>query len=291
MPQGIEPSNLDKVFWPQDGLTKGDLLQYFDAVSGALVPAVRGRPLTVKRYPDGIEGFMFYQKNMPKYAPDWIPTATFWSGSAKRDVRYALCNSKRTLLWLGNQASIELHPWLSRTDHIERPDHLVMDLDPPEGAFDVAVRVALVVRDVLRDVGLEGVAKTSGAKGVHVYVPLRRRYEYGAVRTAAFAIAGRVEQRIPDVATTEFRIADRGGKLLLDAGRNAPGAHMISVYSPRARPGATVSFPVAWSDLGRISPEDFTMKNVPGILERRGDPWRNLMPAPQTLPERLLASV
>jgi bifunctional non-homologous end joining protein LigD len=287
MPQGIEPSNLNKVFWPDNGLTKGDLIDYFDAVASFVVPAIRSRPLTVKRYPDGIDGFEFYQKNTPKYAPPWVPTVTLWSGSAKRDVNYTLCNSKRVLKWLANQACIELHPWLSRADHLDRPDHLVMDLDPPEENFDVAVRAAFVVRDVLSELGLHAVAKTSGAKGIHVYVPLRRNVDFDVVRIAAGRIAGMVEERIPDVATTAFKIADRGGRLYLDAGRNRPGAHVVAPYSPRARPGAPVSFPVAWSDLDRISPRDFTIRSVPDILSDSGDVWKDLSPAGQSLPSIL----
>jgi DNA ligase D-like protein (predicted polymerase) len=205
----------------------------------------------------------------------------------KRDVSYTLCNSRRVLRWLVNQASIELHPWLSRADRLDRPDHLVMDLDPPEDRFEVAVRVAFVVRDVLADVGLEAVAKTSGAKGVHIYIPLRRRFAFPEVRAAAVRIAARVQDRIPDVATTQFKIADRGGRLFLDAGRNAPGAHVVAPYSPRARPGASVSFPVSWSDLDRATPRDFTIRTVPGLLDGAGDLWRALSPAPQSLPPEL----
>src|SRR5262249_20089604 len=154
-----------------------------------ILPSLRGRPLTVKRYPDGIEGFSFFQKNTPKYAPPWVETVTLRAESAKRDVAYTLCNTKRTLLWLADQGTIEVHPWLSRVDHLDRPDHLVMDLDPPEGAFDRAVEMAFVVRDVLKEVGLLAAAKTSGAKGVHIYVPLQRRYGYPTVRSAAAEVA------------------------------------------------------------------------------------------------------
>src|SRR6266508_2149963 len=275
VPQGIEPSNLDKLFWPEDGLTKGDLLAYFESVAPVLVPHLRGRPLTVKRYPDGIQGAMFYQKNAPGYTPAWVRTVTLPSPGGKRqEVRYPLCNSKRTLLWLANQAAIELHPWLSRADRIHRPDYLVMDLDPTEADFDRAVEAAYLMKDVLDEVGLKAVAKTSGAKGVHVYVPLQRRYDYGRVRAAAVALSARAEERAPDLTTTAFRIADRGGRVYLDAGRNAPGAHIIAPYSPRARPGATVSFPVGWEDLRHVHPGDFTIRNVPDILEDRGDVWR-----------------
>jgi DNA ligase D len=287
VPQGIELSNLDKVYWPRDGLTKRDLIDYVDAVGPLIVKAIRGRPLTVKRYPDGIDGLEFYQKNTPKYAPEWVPTVTLHAESAKRDVSYTLCNSTKVLRWLANQASIELHPWLSRADRLERPDHLVMDLDPPEDRFEVAVRVAFVVREVLDELGLESVPKTSGAKGVHVYVPIRRRLDFGAVRVAADRIAAMVEERLPDVTTTTFKIADRGGRLYLDAGRNRPGAHVAAPYSPRARDGAPVSFPVAWSDLDRITPRDFTIRTVPDLVEKHGDLWASLSPAPQTLPASL----
>ena len=283
MPGGVEPSNLDKVFWPEKGLTKGDLVGYYELVAPFLIPALRDRPLTVKRYPDGIHGFSFFQKNAPKYAPPWVRTDALPAETARREVNYILCNSRRTLLWLANQASIELHPWLSRVGRLERPDHLVMDLDPPEGAFDRAVEIAFVVRDVLGEFGLSAAAKTSGAKGIHVFLPLLRRHDYREVRTAAERLARRVQERAPKLATTQFRIAERGNRLFLDAGRNAPGAHVIAPYSPRARPAATVSFPVSWDDLDRVRPEDFTIENVPGLLEN-GDRWAELMPAAQALP-------
>ena len=286
MPGGVEPSNLDKVFWPEKGLTKGDLIAYFQRVAACIVPAIRDRPLTVKRYPDGIHGFSFFQKNAPKYAPPWVRTVTLPAESAKRDVNYILCNSERTLLWLANQGSVELHPWLSRVGRLERPDHLVMDLDPPEGAFDRAVEIAFLVKEVLEAVGLSAAAKTSGAKGIHLFVPLQRRYHYREVRAAADEVARRVKERAPDRATTEFHIAQRGDRLFLDAGRNAPGAHVVAAYSPRARPAASVSYPVSWDELERIRPEDFTIENVPALIEK-GDRWKELMPPPQALPAEL----
>ena len=286
MPGGVEPSNLDKVFWPEKGLTKGDLIAYFQRVAACIVPAIRDRPLTVKRYPDGIHGFSFFQKNAPKYSPSWVRTVTLPAESAKRDVNYILCNSERTLLWLANQGSVELHPWLSRVGRLERPDHLVMDLDPPEGAFDRAVEIAFLVKEVLEAVGLSAAAKTSGAKGIHLFVPLQRRYHYREVRAAADEVARRVKERAPDRATTEFYIAQRGDRLFLDAGRNAPGAHVVAAYSPRARPAASVSYPVSWDELERIRPEDFTIENVPALIEK-GDRWKELMPPPQALPAEL----
>ncbi len=287
MPGGVEPSNLGKVFWPDDGLTKGDLLAYMEAVAPFVLPALRGRPLTVIRFPDGVGKFSFYQKDTPKYAPEWIRTVTLPAYGAKKDVRYTVCDSKRTLLWLANQAAVELHPWLSRTDRIERPTHLVMDIDPPEGDFARAVDVALLVRDALAEAGVRAAAKTSGSKGVHVYVPLQRRYAYGEVRRASNRLADRVAETVPDLVTTAFRKAEREGRVFLDTGRNAPGAHTVAVYSPRARPSAPVSFPVPWEKLRSVHPADFTITNVPAILEREGDVWSEEMPSPQTLPAAL----
>lgn len=288
MPSGIEPSNLDKVFWQEAGLTKGDLLAYFEAVAPYILPALKNRPLTVVRYPDGIGGFSFYQKNTPKYAPSWIRTIELPAESARRNVHYTLCNSQRTLLWLANQAAIEFHPWLSRRDHLERPDHLVLDLDPPGQAFDLSVKVAFLAREVLGEAGLRAAVKTSGAKGLHLFVPLQRRYDYGAVRLAAVRIAERIAERDPELSTMEFRRASRGDRVYLDVGRNAPGAHIVAPYSPRARPAATVSFPATWESLTRVRPEDFVLRNVPRLLKREGDRWRQLMPERQTLPKTLL---
>lgn len=286
VPQGIEPSNLDKVYWPGAGLSKGDLLAYYRAVAPRLLPHLRHRPLTVKRYPDGVSGPSFYQKNTPKYAPEWVQTTWLAAGNEEGRVRYTLCNDRRTLLWLGNQASIELHPWLSRVDHLDRPDHLVLDIDPPEGRFDLAVRVALLVREVLATHGVDGIAKTSGAKGMHVYVPLVRRHGYEQVRRAASRVAEEAASREPDLATDQFFKKERRGRVFIDYTRVGPGAHVIAAFSPRARAEATVSFPVAWKRLERVDPREFTIKTVPPMLER-DDPWRTLSPAPRTLPRDL----
>lgn len=288
MPRGIEPSNLQKVYWPQAGLTKGDLLAYFDEVASCILPALRDRPLTVIRYPDGVEGGSFYQKNTPAYAPDWVRTIRLRAESAGRDVAYTVCNTKRTLLWLANQGAIEFHPFQSRIDRTDRPDYMLFDMDPPLGRFDLAVGAAFVAREVLAALGLSAVPKTSGAKGVHVCVPIQRRYGYRPVRSAAERIAARIQQGAPDLATTEFKKAERGGRVLVDVARNGFGAHTAAVYSPRPSPEASVSFPVTWEELGKVRPEDFTIRSVPGLLARSGDRWRKLMPRPQALPRRLI---
>ena len=287
MPRGVELSNLDKVFWPEEGLTKGDLIEYYRRVAPAILPHVRERPLTVIRYPNGIEGGSFYQKQTPDYAPPWVRTIELpaESGRGKRkQVRYTLCNDRRTLVWLANQASIELHPWLSRVDRLERPEYLVLDIDPPGGRFDLAVRAALLTRDALDEVGLDACAKTSGAKGMHVYIPLRRSHRYGEVAWAARRVADMVAERDPDLVTTEFMKKDRGGRVFLDFTRIGPGKHIAAPYSARARPGAPVSFPVPWEDLKRVRPTDFSIRTVPKLLEKN-DPWKEVCPKAQTIPK------
>src|SRR5438477_11767899 len=205
MAGGVKLTNLEKVFWPGDGLTKGDLVEYYRAVAPALLPHLRNRPLTVKRYPNGIDGETFFQKNAPKGTPEWVRTVTLPADSASRDVAYVLCNDLRTLLWLGNLASLELHPWLSRVDRLERPDWLVMDIDPLEGGFARSVRAALAAREVLRGHGLDGVCKTSGGKGVHVYVPLQRRYGFDRVGDAGRRLSTVVGEGEPSAAAALFK--------------------------------------------------------------------------------------
>jgi DNA ligase D len=281
-------SNLHKVFWPRAGLTKGDLLSYLETVAPMLVPALRDRPLTVKRYPDGIEGFSFFQKNTPSHAPEWVKTVRVRAESAGRFVQYTVCNSRRTLLWLGNQAAVEFHPWPSRLDRLDRPDHMIFDFDPPEGRFKAAVEAALAMREVLEEAGLRGATKTSGAKGVHLYVPIRRRHPFQVVRAVAQRLAEHVVERNPRLATVAFAKAERGGRVLVDVNRNAPAQHTVAPYSPRARPEATVSFPVPWPELDQVAPEDFTLRTVPDLIRDGRDPWRELMPAPQTIPKGVL---
>jgi bifunctional non-homologous end joining protein LigD len=283
----FRPSNLDKVFWPGLGITKGDLLGYMEAAAHALVPALRDRPLTVKRYPDGIDAFSFFQKNTPAHAPSWVKRIRLRAESAKRDVDYTVCNSKRTLLWLANQAAIELHPWPTRADRLGFPDLMVFDFDPPEEGFPAAVEAALAMKEVLDEQGLRGAAKTSGSKGVHLYVPLRRRHPFQSVGRAAERLAEEMAGRHPRLATTEFAKAGRKGRVLIDVRRNAPGQHTVAPYSPRARPAATVSFPVDWRDLDRVRPEDFTIRSAPERLADGADPWRDLLPRAQSLPSSL----
>jgi DNA ligase D-like protein (predicted polymerase) len=221
------------------------------------------------------------QKNVPKYTPDWVSTVTMWAESSHRDVSYALCNDRRTLLWFANQRAVEYHPTLVSGPDWEHPDFMVLDLDPPEGnAFSMVVAAARLVREVLTDVGMAGAVKTSGAKGLHVFVPLAGA-SHEEVAAATRAVAARAERLDPKLATTAFIREDREGKVFLDSTR-AGGATVAAVYSPRVRPGAPVSFPVGWDDLDSVRPSDFTLRTAVAAAGGR-DPWAEALPEAQSL--------
>jgi bifunctional non-homologous end joining protein LigD len=282
---GVSLTNLDQPLFDGADATKRDLVDYLDAVADPFVAVLRDRPLSVIRVRPGQPPFM--QKNVPKYTPEWIRTVSVWAESSKRDVSYALCDDRRTLLWFANQRAVEYHPTLVRADHWNRTTHLVLDLDPPTGqAFGVVVRAAGLVRAALTEAGLSGAVKTSGAKGLHIFVPVDEQTSIEDMAAATRAIAVRAERLDPDLATTAFVREDRHGKVFLDSTR-AGGATVVAAYSPRVRPGTPVSFPVAWEDLDRVTPADFTIRNAAGPIVD-GDPWTRMMPAPQTLPADLI---
>jgi bifunctional non-homologous end joining protein LigD len=277
---GVPLTNLGQPLFAGAGAVKRDLVDYLDAVRDAIIPQLRDRPLSVIRVLRGQAPFM--QKNLPTYTPPWVPAVTLWAESSHRQVTYALCNDRRTLLWLANQRAVEFHPMLVRAGGWDHPTHLVLDIDPPSpDGFGQAARAALLVRDVLAAAGLAGVVKTSGAKGLHIFVPLPAQASSEDAAAATRAIAARAERLDPALATTAFIREDRGGKVFLDATR-AGGATVVAVYSPRARPGVPVSFPVAWDDLDRITPGDFTVHTAARLVAA-GDRWADLMPAPQPL--------
>ena len=282
----VSLTNLDQPLFDGAEAAKRDLVDYLDGVRDRIIPVLEDRPLSVIRIHRGQEAFM--QKNVPKYTPEWVPTVQLWAEASKREVSYALCNDRRTLLWFANQRAIEYHPTLARVDQLDHATHLVLDLDPPDpDAFSLAVRVAHLVRQALADVGLEGAVKTSGAKGVHIFVPIMDGLSMDDSAAATRAIAARAEQLSPDIATTAFMKEDREGKIFVDSTR-VGGATVVAAYSPRIRPGVPVSFPVSWADLDGISPRDFTIHTALRLLGD-GDPWAEHMPAPQQLGADLIA--
>ena len=283
--EGVKLTNLDQPLFDGADATKRDLIDYLDAVSDRILPVLADRPLSVIRVHRGQEAFM--QKNVPKYTPDFVRTVDFWAEASHRTVSYALCNDRPTLLWFGNQRAIEYHVTLVLAARPEHMTHLVLDLDPPEGdGFSMAVRAAHLVRQVLADVGLEGAVKTSGAKGVHVFVPVDDTVSMEDAAGATRAIAVRAEQLDPEIATTAFMKEDRGHKVFVDSTR-VGGATVVGAYSPRVRPGVPVSFPLPWDELDDVVPADFTIHNAVERLADR-DPWRDLMPAPQRIPDVLV---
>lgn len=282
---GVELTNLDQPLSDDAGATKRDLVDYLDAVADRILPVLAGRPLTVVRALRGRAPFM--QKNVPKYTPDWVRTVPIWAEASKREIRYAVCDDRRTLLWLANQRAVEYHPALGPADDIYRPTHLILDLDPPDGAdFAAVVAVAHLVRQALSDSGLAGAVKTSGSRGLHIFVPIDDTAPVDDVAAATRAMAARAEALDPSIATTAFIVSDREDKVFVDATR-AGGATVAAAYSPRLRPGTPVSFPVSWSELERVHPSDFTVHTAAAVLAGR-DPWADAMPAPQRLPNELI---
>jgi DNA ligase D-like protein (predicted polymerase) len=281
---GVALTNLDEPLFDGAEATKRDLVDYLDTVHPQLIAALTDRPLSVIRALRGQKPFM--QKNVPKYTPEWVATTSVWSAASKRQVAYALCNDRRTLLWFANQRAIEFHPTLFQITETDAPTHLVLDLDPPEGSdFGSVIAAAELVRQALDEIGLAGAVKTSGSKGVHIFVPVTgASTEEVALATRALAV--RAEALDPALATTAFIKADREGKVFLDSTR-AGGGSVAAVYSPRLRPGTPVSFPVAWSDLADVSPADFTLRTAPTLLGD-SDLWAMLMPTPQQLPAELV---
>lgn len=278
-------TNLDDVLFDGADATKRDLVEYLDAVHDRILPALEDRQLSVVRARPGQAPFM--QKNLPRSAPPWIRTTTVWAPSSRREVTYAVCDDLRTLLWFANQRAVEYHPALVR-EGSHGPTHLVLDLDPPEGEpFAAVVRTAHLVRRALGESGLQGAVKTSGSKGVHIFVPLAEGTASDDAAAATRALAARAAALAPGIATTAFVRADRAGKVFVDATRTG-GATVVAAYSPRIRPGVPVSCPVSWDELDDVVPADLTIRTVPARLEGR-DPWRELMPPPQALPADVVA--
>lgn len=285
--EGVELKNLDAELFEGAGATKRDLVEHVRALAGPLVAELHGRPLTVTRVRPGQRPFV--QKNLPESAPEWIATRDVWAEASHRTVRYPLADDARTLVWLAGQRAVELHPTVLDGDGAVT--HLVLDLDPPaEAPFSSVVDAARLVERALGEAGLAGAVKTSGAKGLHVVVPVGGIAVDDAA-AATRALAARAERLGPGTATTAFLLADRGGRVFLDPTR-AGGGSLACCYSPRVRPGTPVSFPVPWDALDDVVPTDVTVHNAARLAREAapetGDPWRAALPAPQEVPQVLL---
>jgi DNA ligase D len=281
---GVRLTSLDSPLGDGLEVTKRDLVDHLDAFAERIVPLLAGRPLSIVRVRPGQAPFM--QKNVVKGAPDWVRTVPVWAEASHREVHHVLCDDRRTLLWLANQRAVEFHVPFFRVGD-SGPRGIVLDLDPPEGAdFDAVVATAQLVRRALDEVGLAGAVKTSGAKGLHVVVPVRETtFDDAAAATRALAV--QAERFDPELATTAYIKDERGGRVFVDSTR-AYSATLVAAYSPRVRPGLPVSAPVPWDELRSVRPGDVTVRTSAERLGE-GDPWADLLPEPQVLPADLVA--
>jgi bifunctional non-homologous end joining protein LigD len=291
----LKLSNLDKVFFPKEGITKGDLIEYYRAIAPVLVPHLEDRPFTMVRWPDGIEAGRFFQKDAPSHTPEWIPThralvSTRESPRRRKWINFPLVNDELALLWMVNMGCIDMNAWYSRVDKPERPDFVLFDLDPsPDVGFAETVQVALLVKQALDAFGLVGFPKTSSAEGMHVIVPVERRYTFDDTRQFAEIVAGAIARSNRGLATTEWSKSKRRG-VLIDANQNGEGKTIASVYSLRPRPGAPVSTPLRWSEVNeKLDPLSFTMDVVRDRVRKHGDLFEGALKTKQRLTEALKA--
>ncbi|HVR33454.1 MAG TPA: non-homologous end-joining DNA ligase [Acidimicrobiia bacterium] len=282
-PRPLTLSNIDKPYFP-DGITKGDLVQYYASVADLLLPHLAGRPLSMSRYPDGIDGPSFYEKRAPGHQPEWMETGTVRSDSMGGDIEFLLADSRQALMWFANMGCIEMHPFHSRIGRLEHPDLAIFDLDPADGStWDQVVTTAGMVRTVLGQLDLQGFPKLSGSRGLHVYVPLEAVHTHERVRRFVGAVGELLAAANPDDVTLAWDIPKRKGKVFIDHNRNAFGQTIASVYSARPRPGAPVSVPLRWDEVGEIRNGDFTIDNVWDRLRTVGDLFARVLDTPQTL--------
>jgi len=266
-------TNLDKVWWPQSGITKGDVIRYYVEIAPWLLPHLQNRPLVLTRYPDGYEGKSFYQKNTPAHAPEWLRTFPLQSDSG-RIINYCLADDLADLIWIVNSGAFEIHPFLSRVATIEQPDYVVFDLDPMEKAtWQHVCETALAIAKALELWGLHAFPKTSGSTGMQIFVPIKLGYTYEQVWKFALAICQAVQSVLPHMTTLERKIAKREGKLYLDYLQNGLGKTLATVYGVRPKPGATVSAPLTWEEVAEaeLHPADFTINNILQRVRNMGD--------------------
>jgi bifunctional non-homologous end joining protein LigD len=291
----VNVTNPEKVFWPEEGLTKGDLVAYYRAVSKWLLPYLADRPLVLTRYPDGIDGKSFYQKDAPEYAPDWIRLETLWSEGSGRDIRYFVIESEEGLAYIANMAAIPLHIWSSRMTSLQHPDWCILDLDPKGAPFAHVVKVARAIHELCQQVELPHFVKTSGSTGLHVLIPLGARYTHEQSRAMAELLANCVVRQLPEIATVARHLDARGGKVYVDYLQNGHGRLLVAPYSVRPVPRACVSMPLNWKQVtSKLDMFRYDLRRVPELLARqKTDPFGELMTEVADLNRslRLLADV
>ena len=276
-PYAFESSREDKVFFPDAAISKGDVITYYEKIADVMLPYLKGRPLALQRFPDGIASAGFIQQKAPEYFPDWIPRITISKKDGK--ITHAAADKKAALAFLADQGVISFHALLSRADRIKVPDQIVFDLDPPpEGGFDAVRQTALDLRDILEELGLAAFAKTSGSRGLHVVCPIKRKAGFRQTRKIAADIARYLAMKKPDTLTTEQRKKRRKGRLFLDTVRNSYGHTLVAPYSLRPLPGAPVATPVSWAEVGKksLTPDRYSLANIFRRLAQKKDPWRTM---------------
>ncbi|HLL53812.1 MAG TPA: DNA ligase D [Myxococcaceae bacterium] len=282
-------SNLDKVYWPGDGYTKGDLISFYREVSPWLLPYLKDRPLVMTRFPDGIDGKSFFQKDVPDHAPAWVRTAQLHSSEDGRRIEYVLCDDVETLLYVANLGSIPLHVWASRVARLEHPDWCILDLDPKEAPFEHVLTLARAIHALCEELGLPAYPKTSGQKGMHVLIPLGGQCTHHEAKVLGELLAKVIEAEHPTISSTARAIGDRGGKVYLDFLQNGHGKTLVAPFSVRPKPGAPVSTPLKWSEVNaRLNPADFTIQTVVKRFKRlKADPLRPVLEEKADLPGAL----
>lgn len=276
----LDLTNLNKIFWPQEKITKGDLIEYYNTISTYILPYLKNRPQSLKRNPNGIIDRGFFQKDAGENIPDWINTQKIYSASTKEDVDYIVCNDKATLLYLSNLGCIEFNPWNSKVTNLDHPDYLILDIDPSEkNNFDQVVDVALAIKQITDRAGADVYCKTSGATGMHVYMPLNARYTYEQARSFAELLARRTHELLPLITTMERSLQKRGkDKIYIDYLQNSRGQTLASAYCLRPRPGAPVSAPLKWPEVKHgLRPEQFTVFNMARRIDKEGDLFRGVL--------------
>jgi bifunctional non-homologous end joining protein LigD len=275
----VEFSNLDKVFWPEDGFTKGDLIEYYRSISSWILPYLKDRPVVLTRYPDGITGKSFFQKDAPGFIPDWIRTERIWSEQGQRELDYFVCNDEQSLLYLINLGTIPLHFWGSRTQKIDRPDWCILDLDPKDAPFSYVVEVARAAHALCEDIGLPHFVKTSGSSGLHVMVPLGCQCRYDEARSLGELLARLIVAELPEIATVTRQVTRRAGKVYIDYLQNGAGRLLVAPFSVRPLPGAPVSMPLRWSEVtSTLEIRNFTIENALTRMKKlKQDPGRDVL--------------
>jgi bifunctional non-homologous end joining protein LigD len=273
----VRVTNPGKVFWPVDGYTKGDLVGYYEAIAPNLLPYLRDRPVVLTRYPDGIEGKSFFQKDAPVYVPDWVRTEVIHHEDVGRDIRYFVLDDLESLRYVANLGTIPLHAWSSRIAALENPDWLILDLDPKEAPFSHVVRVARALKTILDELELTSFPKTSGATGLHVLLPMGQRYTHEETRTFARLLAVLTVESVPEIATVTRAIHGRSGKVYVDFGQNGRGNTIVAPYSVRPLPGAPASCPLRWDEVNaRLDPAHYTIRTIPKRFQEMDDPLRGI---------------